>query len=94
MKEATATVINVSGKRAAVNVNGMQLQMKLTEVALRPTSFVPEAPKSNNKSNKMSKMAQKALAQEMEAGGGGLGPNTSAKISRGPTMRVSSNTVD
>lgn len=89
-----ATVINVSGKRVAVNVSGMQMQMKLSEVALRPTSFVTESQKSNSKGSKMSKMAQKALAQEMESGGGGLGPNTSSKISGGPTMRVSSNTVD
>ncbi len=96
LKGKDATVINTSGKRVDVTVSGMPMTMKLTEVALRPSSFGSAPPKTNTKkgNNKMSKMAMKALAEEMQMGGEGAIASTAAKKSGGPTMRLSSNTVD
>jgi len=92
-----ATVVSASGKKVNVSVQGMQMSLKLAEVALPPKSFV--VMKANEKRNMeakdtMSKMARRALEAEEGAFTGGAVSGTVKKESSGSVMRLSSNTVD
>lgn len=93
-----ATVISTSGKKVNLKVQGMQMSMKLEEVALPPRSFIGGANdanmEKNNARNGMSKMARKALQEEeaeIALGSRGIPPT---KQSNDKVMRLSSNTVD
>ena len=92
-----AKVVNTSGKKVNVSVQGMQMSMKLAEVALPPQSFfVTKANEERNMEAKdtMSKMARRALDSEQGDFTIGAGSSTVGKESNGSVMRLSSNTVD
>lgn len=92
MSGKEAKVINISGKRIDVSVNGIQMTMKINEMALPPSSYMPKSNDANN-GPKMSKMARKALA-EAENSDIAISIGDANGNSEGPTMRLKSNTVD
>eukprot|EP00979_Chaetoceros_neogracilis_P008241 scaffold1833_cov263-Chaetoceros_neogracile.AAC.2 len=97
MSGKEATIINTSGKKVTVSVQGMQMSMKLAEVALPPRSFVVKKATEKREmegKNTMSKMARKALDSEQRDFTAGAGSDTVGKKSSGSIMRLSSNTID
>jgi dsDNA-specific endonuclease/ATPase MutS2 len=92
MNGKEATVVNVSGKRIEVSVNGIQMTMKINELALPPSSYKPIV-NDTNEGPKISKMARKALA-EAENSDLVITTGDTAVTSGGPSMRLKSNTVD
>lgn len=92
MNGKEAAVVNVSGKRIEVSVNGIQMIMKINELALPPSSYKPKV-NDGNEGPRMSKMARKALA-EAENSDLAVSIGDTAGASEGPSMRLKSNTVD
>jgi DNA mismatch repair protein MutS2 len=91
MRGKEAKVVNISGKRIDVSVNGMQMTMKINELALPPSSYEPKI-NDANEGPRISKMARKALAEAENSDIASFGETTGN--SEGPTMRLKSNTVD
>ncbi len=91
-----ATVVNSSGKKVNVSVQGMQMSMKLAELSMPTKSFNAKKAATQqmeaDAKNKMSKMARKALEMEPLEISTGQGDKNSK--SEGSMMRLSSNTVD
>ena len=96
-----ATIIKSLGARVEVRVNGMNVGLKLTEVALPTTGQTGVTQMRVTKKSKVksiSRAAEKAIAAEMNNSRGAsqatAGPNGSSASSTGVVMRTQSNTVD
>ena len=96
-KGKEAQVLNANGKRVNVSVQGMQMTMKLNELALplkTPSAQSKETkPVEKNGAPKLSKMARQALEYEFATNNNGGGKGEKRQKS-GPVMRLKTNTVD
>lgn len=101
----TNSVVNSQRNRVTVQVSGVTMGLKLTDVALPPTDraaldAVATAPrpaqKNGGKKASISKAAEKALAAEKNGPSGEASPKSrsSANGSSKVTIRTDSNTVD
>mmetsp|Transcript_3431 Transcript_3431/g.6468 ORF Transcript_3431/g.6468 Transcript_3431/m.6468 type:complete len:886 (-) Transcript_3431:98-2755(-) len=96
LKGKRASIVNFSGKRVDVNAQGVQLSMKMTEVALLPMSHksVGDDEQNDERKKTMSKMARKALEAEKADVNAGSSTTSTEQSSSTSVMRLSSNTVD
>lgn len=91
-----AVVVKNLGKQFQVQVSGMTVAMKMTELSAVTKGIIPSQPSissTQSKKNKLSKAAQKALKSDVD---GGLGGATAPELKPKGTVsiRTASNTID
>jgi DNA mismatch repair protein MutS2 len=97
LKGKEAVVVTFSGKKVDVTAQGVQLSMKLSELALPPLSFKlvkGRDGQNDDRKKSMSKMTRKALEAEKVDFMTDSSTISTEQISSTSVMRLSSNTVD